>query len=86
MGIEKLRFRNATMPLTVTITRSMYYILIFFFNTLTFYFYLILILILLENRYSGLCRMVQKLVNILMKMEPKDPFRIEMTDMLLEKL
>ncbi|GMY16858.1 U3 small nucleolar ribonucleoprotein protein IMP3-like [Fagus crenata] len=38
------------------------------------------------KKYSGLCRMVQKLVNILMKMEPKDPFRIEMTDMLLEKL
>ena len=30
--------------------------------------------------------MVHKLVNILMKMDGKDPFRIEMTDMLLEKL
>lgn len=30
--------------------------------------------------------MVQKLVNILKQMNPNDPFRIEMTDMLLEKL
>ncbi|XP_059642864.1 uncharacterized protein LOC132284749 isoform X3 [Cornus florida] len=29
---------------------------------------------------------VQKLVNILKQMDPKDPFRIEMTDALLEKL
>ncbi|XP_050227131.1 uncharacterized protein LOC126676858 [Mercurialis annua] len=38
------------------------------------------------KKYSGLCRMAQKLVNILKQMDPKDPFRIEMTDMLLEKL
>ncbi|KAE8021844.1 hypothetical protein FH972_007699 [Carpinus fangiana] len=38
------------------------------------------------KKYSGLCRMVQKLVNTLMKMDSKDPFRIEMTDILLEKL
>ncbi|KAF3444927.1 hypothetical protein FNV43_RR14620 [Rhamnella rubrinervis] len=38
------------------------------------------------KKISGLCRMVQKLVNILMRMDGKDPFRIEMTDMLLEKL
>ncbi|KAG8495770.1 hypothetical protein CXB51_013483 [Gossypium anomalum] len=38
------------------------------------------------NRYSSLCRMVQKLVNILKQMDPRDPFRIEMTDLLLEKL
>ncbi|CAN1181030.1 U3 small nucleolar ribonucleoprotein protein IMP3 [Linum perenne] len=38
------------------------------------------------KKYSGLCRMVQKLVNILKQMHPKDPYRIEMTDMLLEKL
>ena len=30
--------------------------------------------------------MVQKLVNILKQMDPRDPFRIEMTDTLLEKL
>lgn len=30
--------------------------------------------------------MVQKLVNILKQMDPRDPFRVEMTDMLLEKL
>lgn len=38
------------------------------------------------NRYSSLCRMVQKLVNMVKQMDPKDPFRVEMTDMLLEKL
>uniref|UniRef100_A0A803QKK4 U3 small nucleolar ribonucleoprotein protein IMP3 n=1 Tax=Cannabis sativa TaxID=3483 RepID=A0A803QKK4_CANSA len=38
------------------------------------------------KKYSGLCRMVHKLVNILMKMDGKDPFRIQMTDMLLEKM
>ncbi|KAL2951902.1 hypothetical protein AAZX31_19G080000 [Glycine max] len=37
------------------------------------------------NRYSGLCHMVQKLVNILKQMDPKDPFRIDMIDKLLEK-
>lgn len=30
--------------------------------------------------------MVQKLVNILKQMDSRDPFRIEMTDALLEKL
>lgn len=39
-----------------------------------------------KKRYSSLCGMVQKLVNILKQMDPRDPFRIEMTDMLLEKL
>ncbi|KAF2299402.1 hypothetical protein GH714_031840 [Hevea brasiliensis] len=38
------------------------------------------------KKYSSLCRMVQKLVSILKQMDPKDPFRVEMTDMLLEKL
>ncbi|KAK6915196.1 RNA-binding S4 domain [Dillenia turbinata] len=38
------------------------------------------------KKYSSLCRMVQKLVNILKQMDPRDPFRIEMTDMLLDKL
>ncbi|KAK4800370.1 hypothetical protein SAY86_020857 [Trapa natans] len=38
------------------------------------------------KKYSGLCRMVQKLVSILKQMDPRDPFRIEMTDTLLEKL
>ncbi|GMH04383.1 hypothetical protein Nepgr_006222 [Nepenthes gracilis] len=38
------------------------------------------------KKYSSLCRMVQKLVNILKQMDPRDPFRIEMTDLLLEKL
>ncbi|KAJ1379123.1 RNA-binding S4 domain [Sesbania bispinosa] len=38
------------------------------------------------KKYSSLGRMVQKLVNILKQMDPKDPFRIEMTDKLLEKL
>lgn len=39
-----------------------------------------------KSRYSGLCRMVQKLVNILKQMDPRDPYRVEMTDVLLEKL
>lgn len=39
-----------------------------------------------ETRYNGLCRMAQKLVNILKQMDPRDPYRIEMTDSLLEKL
>ncbi|GAV60099.1 Ribosomal_S4 domain-containing protein/S4 domain-containing protein [Cephalotus follicularis] len=38
------------------------------------------------KKYSSLCRMVQKLVSILKQIDPRDPFRIEMTDMLLEKL
>ncbi|XP_031117709.1 U3 small nucleolar ribonucleoprotein protein IMP3 [Ipomoea triloba] len=38
------------------------------------------------KKYSGLCRMTQKLVNILKQMDARDPFRIEMTDALLEKL
>jgi U3 small nucleolar ribonucleoprotein protein IMP3 len=32
------------------------------------------------------CRMVQKLTNILKQMDPRDPYRVEMTDVLLEKL
>ena len=38
------------------------------------------------GRYNGICLMVQKLVNIIKQMDPRDPFRIEMTDMLLDKL
>ncbi|KAL0332159.1 UNVERIFIED_CONTAM: U3 small nucleolar ribonucleoprotein IMP3 [Sesamum calycinum] len=38
------------------------------------------------KKYSSLCRMVQKLVNILKQMDSRDPFRIEMTDALIEKL
>ncbi|KAK6128778.1 hypothetical protein DH2020_012287 [Rehmannia glutinosa] len=38
------------------------------------------------KKYSSLCRMVQKLVNILKQMDSRDPYRIEMTDALLEKL
>jgi len=38
------------------------------------------------NRYSSICRMVQKLVNTVKQMDPKDPFRVDMTDKLLEKL
>ncbi|KAK9133804.1 hypothetical protein Scep_013332 [Stephania cephalantha] len=38
------------------------------------------------KKYAGICGMVQKLVNILKQMDPRDPFRIEMTDLLLEKL
>lgn len=38
------------------------------------------------KKYSILCRMIQKLTNILKQMDPRDPFRIQMTDALLEKL
>lgn len=38
------------------------------------------------KKYSSICRMVQKLVHVLKQMDPRDPFRIEMTDGLLEKL
>jgi len=38
------------------------------------------------KKYSSLCGMVTKLVNILKQVDPKDPFRVEMTDRLLEKL
>ncbi|KAL1329786.1 hypothetical protein HN51_046972 [Arachis hypogaea] len=38
------------------------------------------------KKYSSICGMIQKLVNILKQMDPKDPFRVDMTDKLLEKL
>ncbi|KAL3596993.1 hypothetical protein D5086_008630 [Populus alba] len=38
------------------------------------------------KKYSSVCRMVQKLTNILKQMDPRDPYRVEMTDVLLEKL
>ncbi|KAG5535241.1 hypothetical protein RHGRI_023129 [Rhododendron griersonianum] len=38
------------------------------------------------KKYNSLCRNVQKLVNILKQRDPRDPYRVEMTDALLEKL
>eukprot|EP00850_Spirogloea_muscicola_P003069 SM000012S25331 [mRNA] locus=s12:427525:429218:+ [translate_table: standard] len=38
------------------------------------------------KKYNKLCGMVTKLVSMVKKLDPKDPFRIEMTDQLLEKL
>ncbi|KAJ3692658.1 hypothetical protein LUZ60_011753 [Juncus effusus] len=38
------------------------------------------------KKYSGICLSVQKLVNLLKQMDPRDPYRIQMTDSLLEKL
>ncbi|PIA61951.1 hypothetical protein AQUCO_00200148v1 [Aquilegia coerulea] len=38
------------------------------------------------KKYSGMSRMVQKLVHILKQLNPQDPFRIKTTDSLLEKL
>ncbi|KAK3141242.1 hypothetical protein QOZ80_4BG0331330 [Eleusine coracana subsp. coracana] len=38
------------------------------------------------KKYNGICQMVQKQVHIMKHMDPRDPFRIEMTDMLLDKL
>lgn len=38
------------------------------------------------KKYSSICNMVQKLTHTLKKIDPRDPYRIEMTDMLLDKL
>ncbi|GAQ90652.1 Alpha-L RNA-binding motif/Ribosomal protein S4 family protein [Klebsormidium nitens] len=38
------------------------------------------------KKYNKLCGMVTKLTSILKKLDPQDPFRIELTDQLLEKL
>ncbi|CAL5070557.1 unnamed protein product [Urochloa decumbens] len=38
------------------------------------------------KKYNGICLMVQKQVHMIKQMDPRDPFRIEMTDMLLDKL
>eukprot|EP00249_Psilotum_nudum_P007192 c20382_g1_i1 orf=356-904(+) len=38
------------------------------------------------KKYNKLCGMVTKLTNILKQLDPKDPFRIQMTEQLLEKL
>ncbi|KAK2391313.1 hypothetical protein P8452_28435 [Trifolium repens] len=38
------------------------------------------------KKYASICRMVQKVVSIVKQMDPKDPFRVDMTDKLLEKL
>ncbi|CAK7335275.1 unnamed protein product [Dovyalis caffra] len=38
------------------------------------------------KKYSNICRMVQKLTNILKQIDPRDPYRVEMTATLLEKL
>ncbi|WCJ31939.1 U3 small nucleolar ribonucleoprotein IMP3 [Euphorbia peplus] len=38
------------------------------------------------KKYNSLCRMVQRLVNVLKQMDTRDPYRVEMTDSLLEKL
>ncbi|CAN6250514.1 unnamed protein product [Urochloa humidicola] len=38
------------------------------------------------KKYNGICLMVQKLVHMIKQMDPRDPFRIKMTDMLLDKL
>lgn len=50
------------------------------------YLFVLLNVVVWKTRYSSLCRMAQKLVNILKQMDPRDPYRIEMTDALLEKL
>eukprot|EP00243_Klebsormidium_subtile_P004039 TRINITY_DN17812_c0_g1_i1.p1 TRINITY_DN17812_c0_g1~~TRINITY_DN17812_c0_g1_i1.p1 ORF type:complete len:183 (-),score=40.13 TRINITY_DN17812_c0_g1_i1:297-845(-) len=38
------------------------------------------------KKYNKLCGMVTKLTSIMKKLDPQDPFRIELTDQLLEKL
>lgn len=60
----------------------------FFFPLLLIRFFIAFgfVLFSFSVRYSKLCKMVQKLVNILKQMDHSDPFRIEMTDALLNKL
>lgn len=38
------------------------------------------------HKYNKMCGMVTKLVNIIKKLDAKDPFRVEMTDHLLDRL
>ncbi|KAG6557208.1 hypothetical protein Mapa_001135 [Marchantia paleacea] len=38
------------------------------------------------HKYNKMCGMVTKLVNIIKKLDAKDPFRIEMTEQLLDRL
>ncbi|KAF3337863.1 U3 small nucleolar ribonucleoprotein IMP3-like protein [Carex littledalei] len=38
------------------------------------------------KKYSTICRGVQKLINTIKQMDPRDPFRVQMTDSLVEKL
>ena len=38
------------------------------------------------KKYNILCGMITNLVNILKQVDPKYPFRVEMTDRVLEKL
>jgi U3 small nucleolar ribonucleoprotein protein IMP3 len=38
------------------------------------------------HKYNKMCGMVTKLVNIIKKLDPKDPFRVEMTENLLDRL
>ena len=38
------------------------------------------------KKYNILCGMITKLVNILKQVDPKDPFQVDMTECLLEKL
>ncbi|CAN6277233.1 unnamed protein product [Urochloa humidicola] len=38
------------------------------------------------KKYNVICLMVQKQVHLIKQMDPRDPFRIKMTDMLLDKL
>ena len=65
--------------------REIYLLLLWFLNWGLFYFSLIIGKN-CECRYSSVYRMVQKLTNILKQMDPRDPYRVEMTDVLLEKL
>lgn len=64
------------------------YLLLLLFSLLFIRFFIAFgfVLFSFSVRYSKLCKMVQKLVNILKQMDHSDPFRIEMTDALLNKL
>eukprot|EP00899_Mesostigma_viride_P004703 jgi/Mesvir1/14233/Mv09674-RA.1 len=38
------------------------------------------------KKYNKLCGMITKLVNLIKKLDPKDPYRVEMTEQILNKL
>jgi hypothetical protein len=87
---ERTWLYNDTILPKVMITKSIIivYIVLLFHNF--FCFSLVLSWFFCDcwnmNRYSSMCRMVQKLVSTVKQMDPKDPFRVDMTDKLLEKL
>jgi hypothetical protein len=91
---ERTWLYNDTILPNVMITKSIiiivYVILLVFHNFIVWFLLSWLIplwlIVVYMNRYASICRMVQKVVSIVKQMDPKDPFRVDMTDKLLEKL